>query len=166
MTQEQIMSFKEGLLINALLTFLFGQKRNVVEYAEILMLEVKNVAKDEHYFTFFFAQLAYILKNNEFSPEEESKYFQKFKNTKKMNAYDRLQKQFGEQAMKEGREQGREQGREEGREQGREEGQELLLMKLVDRQLSKGFSISEIAERLDIDINDVITIINKYKLQG
>ena len=85
-----------------------------------------------------------MLKNNEFSPEKYTHFIDDFQNTTNMNAYDRLQKKAEER--------------------GKEKGKELILMELINKQLAKGFSLPEIADRLDIDIDEVIRIINKYNL--
>ena len=85
-----------------------------------------------------------MLKNNEFSPEKYTHFIDDFQNTTNMNAYDMLQKKAEER--------------------GKEIGKELILMELINKQLAKGFSLPEIADRLDIDIDEVIRIINKYNL--
>ena len=123
MSEEQILAMQAGLLINSLLTLQFGSKKNfVVEKINTLLVNVKNVQEDEHFHTFFFAQLVYILKNNELSPEKVTSIIHNFKNTVKMNAYDSLLRKERKEAKFEGRQEGKLEGRQEGKLEGKLEG--------------------------------------------
>ena len=76
----------------------------------MLFVNVKSDEKNENLETFLVAQLVYILKNNEFSPENTNKIIQTVKKIKNMSAYDYLI----QEATKEGIEIGIDKGREEG----------------------------------------------------
>ncbi len=103
MTEAQILALEAGLLVNALLTLHLGAKAEyVVEKMSTLLVNVKNVAGDEHFHKFFFAQLAYVLKKNELSPEKVHNIIYNFNNTVKMNAYDALMKTLEEKGMEKG----------------------------------------------------------------
>lgn len=107
MTEAQILGLEAGLLINALLTLHLGSKANyVVEKINTLLVNVKNVSDDEHFHQFFFAQLVYVLKNNELSPEKVNTIINNFNNTVKMNAYDVLIKNAEEKGIEKGMEKG------------------------------------------------------------
>lgn len=56
------------------------------------------------------------------------------------------------------------QAKTEGLEQGLEQGLELSNKRSISKMLKKGNSLAEIADFLDISTNEVIEIINKYKL--
>ena len=103
-SEAQIVALQVGLLMNALLTLQFGAKKNfVLEKVHILLANVKNIPTDEHFHSFFFAQLVYILKNNELSPEKVSSIIHNFKNTVKMNAYDTIIKKAETKGRQEGK---------------------------------------------------------------
>ncbi len=111
MTAEQIMAMNVGLLMNALLTLQFGAKEDyVVENIKTLILNVKNVETDEYLHSFFFAQLVYVLKNNELGGIIKKHIVENYKNTVDMNAYDELIKEERAEALEQGIEQGIEQG--------------------------------------------------------
>ncbi len=59
-----------------------------------------------YFHQFFFAQLAYVLKKNELSPEKVHNIIYNFNNTVKMNAYDALMKTLEEKVMEKGMEKG------------------------------------------------------------
>ena len=107
MTAEQIMAMNVGLLRNALLTLQFGAKEEyVIENIKTLILNVKNVETDEYLHSFFFAQLVYVLKNNELGGIIKKHIVQNYKNTVDMNAYDELIKEERAEAFDEGLEKG------------------------------------------------------------
>ena len=56
------------------------------------------------------------------------------------------------------------QAKNEGLEQGLEQGLELAHKNSITKMLNKGYTITEIAENLDISVDEAISIINKYKL--
>jgi predicted transposase YdaD len=56
------------------------------------------------------------------------------------------------------------QAKTEGLEQGLEQGLELSNKKSINKMLKNGNSLPEIADFLDISIDEVIRIINKYNL--
>ncbi len=62
--------------------------------------------------------------------------------------------------------QAKNEGIEQGIEKGIEKGIELFLKNNIAQKLNKGLSIQEIAERLDITLDRVIEIINKFGLNA
>lgn len=48
--------------------------------------------------------------------------------------------------------------------EGLEQGLELAHKNSITKMLNKGYTITEIAENLDISVDEAISIINKYKL--
>lgn len=76
---------------------------------------------------------------------------------------DTLREEGKEEGRAEGREEGRAEGREEGRIEGREEGREegkfmtINIVKLINR----GYSQEEIAQMLNLDLNQVIDVLNE-----
>jgi hypothetical protein len=62
-------------------------------------------------------------------------------------------------AWEDGREQGREEGREQGREQGREEGREEDRKQIILKMYYKGYTLEQIADITDKQVEEVRTII-------
>ena len=57
------------------------------------------------------------------------------------------------------------QAKEEGIEQGLERGDELRLTKMVAKMLNRGSTLIEISDFLEISIDRIIEIINKYEIK-
>ncbi len=105
MSDDAILAMERGLLLNTLLTLQFGaNKIFLAQKVEKLLINVKNIAQDEHLHHFFRAQLVYLLKNNELSTLNLNHIVHNFKNTVDMNAYDQLKNEFMQQGIGIGRE--------------------------------------------------------------
>jgi predicted transposase/invertase (TIGR01784 family) len=90
-SQAQWQMLRAGLLVHSLRTLQFGTNQTyILQNLDLLLVDVKNIENNEHLETFLVAQLVYILKNNEFSPENTSKIIQSVKNTTYMSTYDYL----------------------------------------------------------------------------
>jgi predicted transposase/invertase (TIGR01784 family) len=94
LTDEQWQMLSVGLLLNSLRTLQYGtNEQYVLQNLDLLLVDIKDKEKDEHLETFLVAQLVYILKNNEFSPENTSKIIQSVQKSNHMSAYDYLMKE-------------------------------------------------------------------------
>ncbi|WP_072022176.1 MULTISPECIES: DUF2887 domain-containing protein [Nostocales] len=70
-----------------------------------------------------------------------------------------------QEAKAEGREEGRQEGREEakaeGREEGKEEGKLEIKLKMIPIFLELGLTVQQIAERLELDIEEVRKVLEE-----
>jgi Putative transposase, YhgA-like len=102
LNNEQWQTLKVGLLLNSLRTLQFGtNEQYVLQNLDLLLINVKNEQKDEHLETFLIAQLVYILKNNEFNPDNAKKIIQSIKKSNHMSAYDYLMKEAKQEGYSE-----------------------------------------------------------------
>ena len=139
MPTQQWQMLKAGLLLHSLRTLQFGtNEQYVLQNIELLLVNVKDSENNEALETFLVAQLVYILKNNEFSPENRKTIIKTVKNNNNMSTYDFL--------MKEARNEGIEIGTEKGIEIGREEG-----LTIKEQQKNNDFATSLI---ISTDFND------------
>jgi predicted transposase YdaD len=91
LTNEQWNMLKVGLMLHSLKTLQYGTNQQyVLQNLDLLLVNVKDDEKDEHLRTFLVAQLVYILKNNELSPDDTKKIIQSVKKSNSMSAYDYL----------------------------------------------------------------------------
>ena len=124
LSEQEWQTLKTGLLLHSFRTLQFGtNKQFVLQNIEMLFVSVKNNEKDGALETFLLSQLVYILRNNEFSPENAKKIIQTVKKISNMSSYDYL--------MQEAKNIGLELGRQEGREEG------------IELGIDKGVSIKE-----------------------
>jgi predicted transposase/invertase (TIGR01784 family) len=161
MSDEQLLSMKAGLLINALLTLQFGAKEKyVLENFKMLLVNVKNTATDEHLKSFFIAQLVYVLKNNELSDEKVSSIIDNFKNTIEMNAYDRLIGQAKQEGKQEGWQEGKQAGKQEGWQEGKQAGWQEGKQEIIKNMLTEfpDWSDEKIADLANASIDTVSMI--------
>ncbi len=157
MSPEEILAMKVGLLHNALLTLQFGSNEQyILENLEKLIVNVKNTAQDEHLHTFFYAQLVYVLKNNQISTKKISNIINKFKNTIDMSTYDMLKEELFVEGFEKGIMEGIEKGREEGIEKGIEKGVSIKEMEFATSLIvSTDFDDAKIALLVGVSIDYV-----------
>ncbi len=161
MSPEEILAMQTGLLHNALLTLQFGSKEKyVLENLETLIINAKNTANDEYLHTFFYAQLVYVLKNNDISPKKISTIINNFKNTIDMNTYDMLKEELFEEGFEKGIEKGIEKGRTEGIEQGASLKEKEFACSLI---ISTDFDNAKIALLVGVSIEYVNTLRHGFK---
>ena len=123
MSEEEWQMLKAGLLLHSFRTLQYGtNKQYVLKNIEMLFVNVKNGKKNETLETFLVAQLVYILKNNEFSPENANKIIQTVKKINNMSSYDYLMQEATKAGLELGIEKGIKLGREEGIEIGIDKG--------------------------------------------
>ena len=78
---------------------------------------------------------------------------------------DEEEKKLRKAEFEAGLEEGRKAGMEEGRMVGIEEGRIELLKQLIQRKLSKGKSIDEMAEELEESVTDIQNFIGEYEIK-
>ena len=111
LSEEEWQMLKAGLLLHSFRTLQYGtNKQYVLKNIEMLFVNVKNDEKNETLETFLVAQLVYILKNNEFSPENTNKIIQTVKKINNMSSYDYLMQEATKVGLAQGLAQGLEQG--------------------------------------------------------
>jgi flagellar biosynthesis/type III secretory pathway protein FliH len=116
--------------------------------------------KNEHLRTFLVAQLVYILKINEFSPENTTKIIQSIKNSDNMSAYDYLIKETQVEWLEKGIEKGIDLGIEKGIDLGIEKGIDLGIEKGIDLGIEKGIDLG-IEKGMDLGIEKGATLKEK-----
>ena len=100
LSEQEWQLLKAGLLLHSFRTLQYGtNKQYVLKNIEMLFVNVKSDEKNENLETFLVAQLVYILKNNEFSPENTNKIIQTVKKIKNMSSYDYLMREATKEAV-------------------------------------------------------------------